>query len=100
MKNAKVSQAIDALCDAIISECRPEGGSADLTELARIANSLASLISASERRRGKDEENDDQIPKWEPMKFKPVQTDSGHYMVIHDFGEGYVSHTEGGMNHE
>lgn len=100
MNRAKVSHAIDALCDAIISECKPEGGSADLTELARIANSLASLISASERCRGKDDETDDQIPKWEPMKITPVQTESGHYMVIHDFGEGYSFPTEGGRKHE
>lgn len=81
MNRAKISQAIDALCDAIIAECKPEGGSADLTELARVTNSLAALISASDRREGKDSESEDWIPK-----FTPVQTESGHYMVVHDFG--------------
>lgn len=92
MNRAKVSQAIDALCDAIISECKPEGGSADLTELARIANSLAALISASDWCRGKEHETDEQLPKW-----KPLLADSGHYMVVHNL-ESEIA--KGGENRE
>lgn len=92
MNRAKISQAIDALCDAIIVECKPEGGSTDLTELARIANSLAALISASDRCEGKDSESEDRIPKWEPLL-----ADSGHYMVVHNLGSEIA---KGGENCE